>query len=222
MNDAATSISNLPGTFYDNADTGKHVFNGINWQPLRSRDIEHAIQTISGVFFWPMEPHIDEILLDDIVHGIGKECRFVNHTPYHYSVAWHSVALSHVVPDHLKKWALIHDTTEAYLRDLPRPLKKHPIFEKYIAIEDNLMAVIAEFFGMPETTIPEELKEYDIDMSSCELLVLFGAIGEAKLRARGFKEDYFNKVLEWESWIKEYSAEEAKMIWLSRFESLFM
>ena len=209
------------GTIYFDEACNRYINNGITWQPLRDRNIDHAIQTISGKFFWPLEAYADEVCLEDIAHGLAKECRFGNHTPFHYSVAWHSVVLSNVVPDHLKKWALIHDTTEAYLRDLPRPIKRHPALKEYIVMEDKLMVVLAGFFGMSETVIPEELKEYDTDMCNCELLVLFGDIGKAKLRARGYEEDYVNKVLEWKSWIIEYSAEDAKLIWLAQYEELF-
>jgi len=223
MNEEARLMPNIPGVVYrDHEDvTKQYIFNGIYWQLLRGRDIEYAVQTISGRFFWPLEPHIEDVSIEDIVHGIARECRFGNHTPYHYSVAWHSVALSSVVPDHLKKWALIHDVTEAYLRDLPKPLKKHPKLSEYNVIENNLMTVLAEYFGMPETSMPEELKEYDDDMANCELLVLFGNIGEAKIRARGFSDDYITKVLKWERWIKEYTEEEAKLIWLAQYEELF-
>ena len=220
MNEVAEHMPVLPGTVHND-----EIFTGLVWQPLRGRNMDHAIQTVSGRFFWPLEAYVDEIFLEDIVHGLARECRFSNHLSMHYSVAWHCVAMSEVVPDYLKKWALIHDTTEAYLRDLPRPLKRHPLFKEYPILEDKFMIVLAEFFGMPETAIPEELKEYDTDMGNCELRVLYGTLGEAKLRSRGYSEEYINGAtgaLKWKDWVRTYSAEEAKQIWLARYEELFV
>ena len=45
--------------------------------------------------------------------------------------------------------ALIHDASEAYLMDLPAPIKNLPgIKEAYAALEEKVMAVIAEYFGL--------------------------------------------------------------------------
>jgi len=45
--------------------------------------------------------------------------------------------------------ALLHDASEAYLVDLPTPVKKHPkIKEQYVLMERNISAKIDEAFGL--------------------------------------------------------------------------
>src|SRR5690606_24523800 len=66
----------------------------------------------------------EDVDLRDIARGLSNESRFGNQTVF-YSVGQHSVILSKVVPDHLAAAALLHDAAEAYLGDVPVPLKKH-------------------------------------------------------------------------------------------------
>jgi hypothetical protein len=108
-----------------------YIWNTQFWQNMRGRNLHFAMQTRSNIFFWPLQPHVSEIRVEDIAHGLCIESRFSNTPPYPYSVAWHSYVLSFIVPDHLKKWALIHDATEAYLIDLPRPVKRQEPFKSF-------------------------------------------------------------------------------------------
>ena len=45
-------------------------------------------------------------------------------------------------------WGLLHDASEAYLSDVPAPLKELPAFEAYRAAERSLQATIAVRFGL--------------------------------------------------------------------------
>jgi len=49
--------------------------------------------------------------------------------------------------------------TEAYLPDVTRPLKQ--VLPNFKVIEDNLMSVIAQAFGLNGTTIPDQVKVID-------------------------------------------------------------
>lgn len=206
-----------PGTIYDDM-----IWTGNRWQKLHGRDLRNAFQTSNG-FFWPLEARVDEVEPYDIAIGLGKECRYGSQTPddWFYSVAWHSVALTHVVPEHLKKWALMHDAPEAYLSDVPRVLKRMPEFEFIRNAEVELMAVIAARFGMDTLVEPPELKPYDYEMSHTEMLVMYGDLGYAKLRALDFTEDYLEKVMENEDLIQQISPLDARDAWLEKFEELF-
>jgi uncharacterized protein len=116
------------------------------------------IQTAMGRQFWPMDPRPEEISLEDIAHALSMTCRFGGHCLHFYSVAEHSVLLSEAVSPENALWALLHDATEAYLTDVPRPVK--PFLPGYKAAEDALEAVVAKRFGLP-LPMPNEVKEAD-------------------------------------------------------------
>jgi len=106
--------------------------------------IPAVIETISGIRVNILNPDPDTIIIEDIAHALSHLCRFGGHTPTLYSVAQHSVLCESVAPDKDKYAALMHDATEAYLIDLPSPIKQ--LFPEYIAIENNFLQVIAKKF----------------------------------------------------------------------------
>jgi uncharacterized protein len=83
------------------------------------------MQTYTGLAFWPLDPRPDEIRLVDIAHALSKLCRYGGQCLSFYSVAEHSLLVASKAPDHLKLVALMHDASEAYLLDIPRPIKRH-------------------------------------------------------------------------------------------------
>lgn len=111
------------------------------------------IQTFTGRAFHPLSPRVEEVDIRDIAHALSMNCRFNGHCAYFYSVAEHSVRVSHQVGQGDALWGLLHDAAEAYLTDLPRPAKRAlPVFSE---LEDKLLAVVLEAFGltmpMPES-----------------------------------------------------------------------
>lgn len=116
------------------------------------------IQTFTGRQFWPLDPRPEDVAVEDIAHALSMLCRFGGHTRFHYSVAHHSMLLSRAVPEELAPWALLHDASEAYLVDVPRPIKA--ALEGYAAIEQTLLRIIAERFELP-WPVPPELAVYD-------------------------------------------------------------
>ena len=82
------------------------------------------IQTMSGVIFYPLDPRPEEIRIEDIAHALSHQCRFAGHCREFYSVAEHSVRVSRELPQEFMLWGLLHDASEAYLVDLPRPIKR--------------------------------------------------------------------------------------------------
>lgn len=116
------------------------------------------IQTFTGDAMWPMDPRVDEIRIEDIAHSLSMLCRFGGHCLRFYSVAEHSVLLSMVVAPEHAMWALLHDASEAYLTDVPRPVKAY--LPGYKEAERHLQSVIAARFGLPGE-IPEDVHEAD-------------------------------------------------------------
>lgn len=119
------------------------------------------MQTYTGRQFWPLDPRPDEVDIADIVHSLSNQCRFAGHCESFYSVAQHSMIVADLVPDGDRRWALLHDAAEAYLVDLPRPIKRGSAMgEEYSRVEDRLLRVIAERFDL-SWPMPESVKHAD-------------------------------------------------------------
>lgn len=106
------------------------------------------IQTYTGARFYPLEPDLDLIRIADIAHSLSMQCRYTGHTARFYSVAEHSLILAKEFHTgwHYRLVALLHDATEAYLSDIPRPLKYLPEFAFYRHAEDRLQEMIFDKF----------------------------------------------------------------------------
>jgi uncharacterized protein len=120
--------------------------------------------TYTGQQFWPLDPRPEDIDLTDIAHALSLQCRFAGHCRYHYSIAEHSLLVASIVSeiapnDETLKAALLHDASEAYLTDIPRPLKRQRVFEEYRAHERIMQAAIWERFGIEEHAIDHETIE---------------------------------------------------------------
>jgi len=120
------------------------------------------IQTFTGIQFWPLDPRPEEIRIEDIAHALSLQCRFAGHCERFYSVAEHSVRVSLAVPEVDALWGLLHDAAEAYLVDLPRPIKRWcEMGRLYREIEDNLMLSICQAFGLSAEQ-PASVKSADV------------------------------------------------------------
>ncbi|HEY0064487.1 MAG TPA: phosphohydrolase [Telluria sp.] len=104
------------------------------------------VSTFSGNRFYPLEPRIDRVAIEDIAHGLAYQCRFNGQTRAFYSVAQHSLVVASLVPTDLRLAALLHDAAEAYLGDMVKPLKV--LMPEFAALEDKVTAIIAHTFGI--------------------------------------------------------------------------
>ena len=114
----------------------------------------------SGRQFWPLDPRADEIHIEDIAHALSHICRYGGHSRRFYSVAEHSVLVSQLVPSEHALTGLLHDAAEAYLGDVPRPLKRQACMEGWREAEARLENAIAEAFGIT-LPMPDVVKEID-------------------------------------------------------------
>lgn len=135
------------------------------------------IQTVSGHRFNPFEPDSGQIDIVDIATALANQCRFGGHTRTFYSVAQHSCLVSDLVRQHGAGpadalWALLHDASEAYLVDLPHPIKHRSEQGKlYAAAESGIQAAICDRFGLPAEP-PESLKAIDRSLLATERAAL--------------------------------------------------
>lgn len=123
------------------------------------------MQLASGRAFFPFAPRVEDIQIEDIAHALALQNRYAGHTSYPMSVAHHCLMVSRIVEEHrdlpalstgcssidsgLSLAALLHDAAEAYLVDLPRPVKEAPGFaDGYKALERKLESAVEERFGL--------------------------------------------------------------------------
>lgn len=112
-----------------------------------------CIRTYTGIYMNVFEPTEEMICIEDIAHSLSFMPRFAGHLPKFYSVAQHCILSSYFVKNELKMAALLHDASEAYLMDMPKPIKERmPIYQE---IEANLMTVIARKFGFAYPLHPD-------------------------------------------------------------------
>ena len=132
-------------------------------------DVEKAwIETASGGQFHILEPRQDEILITDIGHALGMLCRFTGHCRRFYSVAEHSVHASRLVPEDDALWALMHDSSEAYISDVNSPMKHFTdVGVTYKRVEAKVMKAICKKFGLPVEQ-PQSVHEVDMAMLYAE------------------------------------------------------
>lgn len=146
------------------------------------------IQTYTGKQFWPLDPRPEDVCIEDIAHALSMKCRFGGHTNVFYSVAEHSVLVMRAVEEPHKKAALLHDAAEAYLADIPRPVKPH--LPGWHEVERAVELAIAEHFGIP-WPMPAEVKAADNAILHDEKRLLVEARHDWKLLGQPLGIDRF-------------------------------
>lgn len=168
------------------------------------------IQTHNGVSFYPLDPQIEDIQIEDIAHSLSMQCRFNGHITDFYSVAEHCVHASFCVEED-KLEALLHDASEAYICDIPRPIK--PMLSEYKEIEKNIERKIAEKFRL-QYPWSDEIKSTDNYMLFLEAHELMNYT--PKNWTFGHYERPANKI-ELQCWTPQV----AKQKFLKRFDQLY-
>jgi uncharacterized protein len=118
------------------------------------------LQTVSGRWVNPFDPDPAQLDPDDIARALANQCRFGGHCRVFYSVAQHSVIVSDLVEQRGGDVedvfaALMHDASEAYLGDMPHPLKhRSALGAEFKAAEDHLEQVLLDRFSI-KADVPE-------------------------------------------------------------------
>lgn len=115
--------------------------------------------TNSGKIIDMINPDINSFCSEDIAHALSLICRASGHFKHFYSVAQHSIncmreAAARGFSRRVCFAALLHDASEAYLCDIPTPLKDE--LSEYKKIEANFQEKLFEKFGLNDLSEEEK------------------------------------------------------------------
>jgi len=108
-----------------------------------------------------------DVRIEDIVHSLSLQCRYMGHIEKFYSVAEHSVLVANLAArDHgtrseVVRCSLGHDFGEGFIGDFPSPLKQKFPELKEFEIEVEKAVFTALLLPDPEDAIWAEVKKYD-------------------------------------------------------------
>lgn len=123
------------------------------------------ILTYTGKEVDLLDPQPDMFELEDIAIALSRVNRFNGHTKRAYSVAEHSLVGSRQLEIPLAYEFLLHDAAEAYVVDLPKPLKN--VLMDYQEIEFKIDQMIRIAFNLPPV-MSREVKAMDLIMLATE------------------------------------------------------
>ena len=124
------------------------------------------ITTYTGKHFRPLEPDPQLIKIEDIAHALAMICRGNGHVKTFWSVGEHCIccareAAERGMSERMILACLLHDASECYMSDVPRPFKKElPEYQKW---EDHLLSLIYEKFLGSDLTEKEQIQLKEID-----------------------------------------------------------
>lgn len=132
------------------------------------------ITTFTGKHFDPTKPDVNLVDIRDVAHALSLTCRGNGHVQVFFSVAQHCVycareAEARGYSRRIVLGCLLHDASEAYMSDVPRPFKKS--LPEYQEAEERFLEMIYEkFLGSPLSVeekevirqIDDELLYYDM------------------------------------------------------------
>lgn len=140
--------------------------------------IENWIETRSGKRVSVQNPQPDQFDIKDIAYALSNTCRFNGHCAGFYSVAEHSVVVALRLPPELRLAGLLHDATEAYLGDIPSPIKQ--FLPDYANIEGRFDSAIKQAFSLYNIGVDEYklIKQADHDALFTEAHFLIPSQGK--------------------------------------------
>lgn len=168
-------------------ERGRHLPTFEQWQkhtsPVAPVPIPDGINTFNpergwmGTFhggkFFPLAPKAADVNIVDIAHGLAMTCRYGGQCKRYYSVAEHCVHVSHMVDPKYALHGLLHDSAEAWMGDMPRPLKHQPEMKAFRDAEAAVEIVVAQALGLKWTPeIHAAVKEIDNRILVDEVLQL--------------------------------------------------
>lgn len=159
------------------------------WPDVSSLNV--WLDTASGGRICLTNPQSEDVVLDDIVNGLAYTCRFGGQSTKFFSVAQHALLVEEIISrqghSELALAALHHDSHEAYLCDMPSPIKRilraTGQFGAYAALQQMLDDAISTAFRL--TNVDEDaaatIKQADLIAFEIEARHLLASGGHAAI-----------------------------------------
>jgi hypothetical protein len=124
------------------------------------------IRTFTGVYMDPFEMTEEQVRVEDIAHALSLTTRANGHIDHFYSVAQHCVncaleANARGLSKRVQLMCLLHDASECYLADVPRPVKYRLC--GYAEAEEAVTAVIERALKIADMSEAERAHVRAID-----------------------------------------------------------
>lgn len=140
------------------------------------------IITATGRLVTPLDMRAADIRLLDLADMLARKARWAGAAQY--TVAEHSIAAVELAratdqPTEVQRWALLHDAAEAYLGDVPAPLRKglgwYTVagWRPYYAAELRILHHVAERYRLP-WPVPTAVHRIDDRLRATEAVTFFG------------------------------------------------
>lgn len=153
------------------------------------------ITTYTGKQFDPLEPNADALDIKDIAHALSLTCRGNGHVKQFFSVGQHCIscakeAATRGYSRRVVLACLLHDASEAYMSDVPRPFKE--VLPEYVKAEEKLIdLVFTKFLGSILNEEEQRLvKEVDDDLLYYDMVELLGVKQERSAPRINIELDY--------------------------------
>ena len=146
--------------------------------PYRDNARGPSIITNDGQFFYFEEPEKYEYSYPVIGHALANICRFAGQGGW-WSVGQHSILVAQLALPKDTLRALLHDASEAFMVDVPGPLKSMPFMDGYRELEARVTRAIHKQFGIPKDEEAERrVKEIDLAVRPAEAHMIGIGYGE--------------------------------------------
>jgi uncharacterized protein len=124
------------------------------------------LDTASGRRVDLADPNPEDMCLGDVARALSQICRFGGHCREYFSVAQHALLVEQIVAEsgspRTRLAALHHDSHEAFICDIPSPLKKllkaGSDYGTFRSVREKLDAAISSALGVPTDLSDKEVR----------------------------------------------------------------
>lgn len=173
-----------------------------------------------------LDPHADDIAIEDIAHGLARVARWNGQTagPHIFSVAQHSLLVEAIFAAggassrNESLAALLHDAPEYVVGDLISPFKA-VLGNDYKAVENRILVAVHGRFGIaaPSGDVLGRIKLADQAAARLEATILAGF---AQTEANLFFGPPHPEAEAWHIYLEPQAADQVEAAFLDRFNAL--